>query len=247
MYYLRQRSSTSPRMSKKTVSSFFLLVVLAGLLSAKAKPDPALITLWPNSQTPTLKLTFGKFTQMGAYGGQLTFVSDVVVENLSTKPLTHGSFTVYLLDKNKVRIGNGVLHVSDLEPSQQVKIAFEFQSVGVPASLELIAHNDSSGMPTSVNTISLKVISVPPGAHLKVDDHDAGSTPVMVALKVGVHTLELSKEGYASSKTPVDITSEELSGGSITIELGGISRDTVELRDGTVVLGDVISVSMTSV
>ena len=31
------------------------------------------------------------------------------------------------------------------------------------------------------------------------------------------------------------------------MELGGISRDTVELRDGTVVLGDVVSVSMTSV
>lgn len=31
------------------------------------------------------------------------------------------------------------------------------------------------------------------------------------------------------------------------MELGGLSRDTVELRDGSVVLGDVISVSMTQV
>jgi hypothetical protein len=31
------------------------------------------------------------------------------------------------------------------------------------------------------------------------------------------------------------------------VELGGLSRDTVELRDGSVVLCDVISVSMTQV
>ncbi|PYX39400.1 MAG: hypothetical protein DMG75_00920, partial [Acidobacteria bacterium] len=37
------------------------------------------------------------------------------------------------------------------------------------------------------------------------------------------------------------------SGGSISFELGGLSRDTVELRDGTVLLGDVVSLSMTAV
>jgi hypothetical protein len=31
------------------------------------------------------------------------------------------------------------------------------------------------------------------------------------------------------------------------VELGGLSRDTVELRDGSTVLGDVISMSMTEV
>jgi hypothetical protein len=43
------------------------------------------------------------------------------------------------------------------------------------------------------------------------------------------------------------VTADELPGGSITVELGGLSRDTVELRDGSVVLCDVISVSMTQV
>jgi hypothetical protein len=43
------------------------------------------------------------------------------------------------------------------------------------------------------------------------------------------------------------VTPDELPGGSITVELGGLSRDTVELRDGTMLLGDVISVSLTSV
>jgi hypothetical protein len=45
----------------------------------------------------------------------------------------------------------------------------------------------------------------------------------------------------------VDVAPDELPGGSITIELGGMSRDTVEMRDGTVLLGDVISMSMTDV
>ena len=36
-------------------------------------------------------------------------------------------------------------------------------------------------------------------------------------------------------------------GGSVSFELGGLSKDTVELRDGTVVLGDVLAMSMTSV
>ena len=235
-------------MLKKTVrGKVFPILLLTGMLWAKTKPEPTMVILWPNSQTPTLRLTFGKFAQVGGYAGQISFVSDVLIENLSKKSLTRGSFTVYLLDKNRVRIGDGVLHISDLDPDQQVKIAFQFNSVGIPASLDLVANNDSSGMPTSLKTVSLRVVSVPPGASLKVDGHDSGMTPVMVALKIGVHTLEVSKEGYASSKTPVDITSEDLSGGSVTIELGGISRDTVELRDGTVVLGDVISVSMTSV
>ena len=43
------------------------------------------------------------------------------------------------------------------------------------------------------------------------------------------------------------MTADELPGGSMTIELGGLSRDTVELRDGSVVLCDVVSVSMTQV
>jgi hypothetical protein len=80
-----------------------------------------------------------------------------------------------------------------------------------------------------------------------VDGQDNGTTPVMVRLTVGTHQLELTKEGYAPGDTPLDITPDELPGGSITVELGGISRDSVELRDGTMLLGDVLSMSMTEV
>lgn len=224
-----------------------ILLQVAAAFSSKNKPEPTLIMLWPSAGKPTLKLTFGTFQQLGSYAGQLSFVSNVTVENMSGNSIPRASFTVYLLDKGKVRIGEGILRVSDLGPGEQAKIAFQFNSVGVPANLTLNARNDASGVPSSLKTISVKVISVPPGANLKVDGRDAGVTPVMVNLSVGSHNLEFSKGSYANGSTPVEITQDELPGGSVTIELAGLSRDTVELRDGTVVLGDAISMSLTSV
>ena len=46
----------------------------------------------------------------------------------------------------------------------------------------------------------------------------------MLNLTVGFHNLDFSKEGYAPATTPVDITADELPGGSITFELGGFSK-----------------------
>jgi hypothetical protein len=117
----------------------------------------------------------------------------------------------------------------------------------VPATLNIVARTDSSGLPISLKTIPLKVISVPSGAALRVDGRDEGLTPATVRLTIGTHTLAFSKEGYASGSTPVDIKPDEATGGSITFELGGLSRDNVELRDGHVLQGDVVSLSMTQV
>jgi hypothetical protein len=80
-----------------------------------------------------------------------------------------------------------------------------------------------------------------------VDGQDEGFTPVTVRLPIGSHTLAFSKEGYASGSTPVDVKPDEAPGGSITFELGGLSQDNVELRGGTVLQGDVLSMTMTSV
>jgi hypothetical protein len=139
-----------------------------------------------------------------------------------------------------------LLMVSDLNPQQQVKVRFQFTSVGVPSSLSVSAQKDMLAVP-GAKTIPLRVLSVPTGAKLKVDSQDAGVTPVMVKLTVGSHTLDLTKEGYAPGTTPLEVTPDELPGGSITVELGGLSRDTVELRDGSVLLGDVLSMSLASV
>jgi hypothetical protein len=227
---------------------FVTILFLSAIALAKGKPEPAITTMWPDSSNPTLKLVFGKFIQQAlSYGGQTSFASDVLVENVSAKRIPRASLTVKLFDRNKVRVGESVLNITDLGPSESTKIAFQFFTTGVPTSLSLSAHNDSSGVPTSLRTIPLKIVSVPAGAKLKVDGQDAGTTPRVVDLLVGTHILEFSKEGYAGGSTPVDIGPDESPGGSITFELGGLSLDTVELRDGTSVLGDLMSVSMTSV
>jgi hypothetical protein len=228
---------------------FAILFCLFSLLTATfAKEKSESITiLWPNSAQPTLKVTFARFVELASYNHQLSLQSQVLVENLSAKEIPQASFTVYMLDKNKVRIGNGTLNISDLGPSQQAKILLQMFSVGLPASLDLVARNDSTGVPTSMRTVPLKIISKPPAAMFKVDGKDVGITPATVNLTVGNHILEFSKDGYASGSTPVDIKSDEAPGGSITFELGGLSRDNLQLRDGNVIQGDVISMSMTSV
>jgi hypothetical protein len=121
-------------------------------------------------------------------------VSELTVQNLTDKKIPRASFTVYLMDKDNVRIGDGLLQISDLEAAQSAKMQFQSTSVGIPLHLILSAKKD---MLSDVKTIPLKVISVPPGANLKVDGQAAGITPVMVRLAVGTHSLDRTKEGYA--------------------------------------------------
>jgi len=205
------------------------------------------VMLWPNKEDPTVRLNFGKFLRLGSYGTQSSYASDVMIENMTAKPLPRASFTVYLLDKNRVRIGESVLQVSNLGPRQQAKVAFQFSCVGTPATLSLNARNDPSGAPSSLKTVPIQIMSTPPGASLKIDGENVGVTPKVVRLPVGVHKVEFSKEGFASGSTPLDITGDELPGGSISFEMGGLSRDTIELRDGKILLGDLMAVTSTSV
>jgi hypothetical protein len=223
----------------------FIFIIVA-FVFGREKSETAMTIFWPNTTQPTLKLTFGRFAELASYKGELSLQSQVLIENLSTKTIPQASFTVYVLDKNKVRVGNGNLIISDLAPSEQAKVVLQMFSVGLPASLELAAKTDAMGVPTSMRSVPLKVISVPPGAALKIDGRDGGVTPAIVNLTTGNHILEFSKDGYATGSTPVDIKPDEAPGGSITFELGGLSRDNVQLRDGNVLQGDVISVSMTS-
>ncbi len=183
---------------------------------------------------------------MGSYAGKMTLVSDVTVQNLSAKVMPRASFNVSLLDRNSVRLGNGLLIIEDLNPGQSAKIQFQCTSVGQPAMLNLAARN-SGGMPTSTKAIPITIVSVPPGAMLKVDDQAIGMTPVTVRMPAGTHNLELHKEGYADAKTPLDVSPDEAPGGSITITLGGLASDTIELRDGSILNGDVISMSLEAV
>jgi len=118
-----------------------ILVMASGVCPAKDSP---ITLLWPPDKT-AIKITFGKFQQISVLAGQSTSVCDVVVENLTDKPVPRAYSTVYGNDKNNVRIGEGLLLLSDLNPQRQVKARFQFSSVGIPASLTLSANKGHAG------------------------------------------------------------------------------------------------------
>jgi hypothetical protein len=192
---------------------------------------------WPTADNPTLKFTLAKLQPSGLYNGQSIFVSEVTVQNLSDQLIPKSTFTVFINDKDNVRIGRALLRLPEIPAMQTVKAQTQFSTAGMPTGATLL----------NGRTIPLKVISVPPGASFKVDGQDSGITPRVVDFTVVMHTIDLSKEGYAPASSPLEVTSDEAEGGGITFELGGMSNDTVQLRDGTTLLGDVISLSMTSV
>jgi hypothetical protein len=96
-------------------------------------------------------------------------------------------------------------------------------------------------------TISLTVNSVPQGADVKVDGVEAGRTPKIVQVAPDKHILEFTKEGFSTGHYPLEITPQDVSGGSVSYELGTSAHDTVELRDGSILSGDVESMSTTEV
>ena len=91
--------------------------------------------------------------------------------------------------------------------------------------------------------MSVTVNSIPQGASLRVDGKDVGTTPKIVEVGIGKHILEFSKEGFNSGKFPLEITSRDASGGSVSYELGSAAHDTIELRDGSVLSGDLVSIN----
>ena len=236
--------ATISPMLRARVCLLGLSLIVTSLLFAKE--DPGIVMLWPGQDSPTLKLTFGRFRSVAAYEGKLTLVSDVVIENLSSKVMPQASFSVFLLDKDRVRIGNGLLVVNDLNAGESVKVLFQCDSVGAPVTLSIGAKN-SGGVPTSLKTIPLQVISVPAGANLKVDGKEQGLTPTTVSLSVGNHNLELQKDGYGLTATPVDVAPDDLPNGSIKITLAGLANDIVNLRDGSSLSGDVMSMDLDSI
>ena len=95
--------------------------------------------------------------------------------------------------------------------------------------------------------ISVTVNSVPQGAEVKIDGAPAGTTPKIVQVTPGKHVLSFSKEGFNSGTFPLETTPDDVSGGSVSYELGTSAHDTLELRDGSVLSGDVQSMSATEV
>ena len=214
------------------VPLFFVTIAVSSL---SAKDVPFQILTWPESGQPVLRFTFSRFKEIGGMGKERTYLTDTTAENLSDKMIGGANFSLYVFDKNKARIGEGYITLSNVSGGQTVKFQITLAASGNPASLAL-----STSTP---RTVSTTVNSVPQGALLRVDGKEVGTTPKIVEVSIGKHVLEFSKEGFNSGKFPLEITSRDASGGSVSYELGSAAHDTVELRDGSVLSGDLVSVS----
>jgi PEGA domain len=101
-------------------------------------------------------------------------------------------------DKNKVRIADGWITLDNLTPGQAVKFQTTVHALGTPASVELAANSVPAELQPLAppKKVSITVNSVPQGATLSVDGTEAGTTPKLVQLVVGKHSLAFTKEGF---------------------------------------------------
>ncbi len=220
-------------------------MVLLTAAAVCAKDPPQQVIVWPEQGTSVLRFTFSKFKQVGSLGNERTYMTETTAENLWTKKISEANFTLYLFDKNKVRIGSANINVSNVAPGETVKFQTTIASSGPPASLSVAAVNVPAelGPIVPAKKISITVNTLPQGATAKLDGQDVGTTPKLVQVAVGKHVLEFQKEGFNNGKFPFEIGPDDASGGSVSFELGTSAHDTIELRDGSVLTGDLVSVS----
>ncbi len=89
--------------------------------------------------------------------GQGIFVSDVTAQNVMDQSMPRSVFTVFISNRDGVRIGRARLQLPEIPPYRTQKAQLQFSAAGVPAGVTLVAGK----------TIPLKVISIPDGANLK--------------------------------------------------------------------------------
>jgi len=226
-----------------------LLSCLLLSLTIGAKEPPAQVIVWPASGSPVLRFTFGRFKELGTVGNLRNYVIDTSAENLWGKKISDAVFFLYLFDKNKARIGEGWITVSNVGAGQSVKFQTTVSALGAPTSMEVVARSLPAELQSlaPAKVISITVNSIPQGAIIKLDGNEAGTTPKLVRVPPGKHVLEFAKEGFNGGKFPLEVGPDDVSGGSISYELGSSVHDTVELRDGSVLNGDLESVSATEV
>ena len=229
-------------MSKRLAPFLFTILVIC---SAAGKDAPTQVINWPSAGAPVVRVTLGKFKEISATGGQHNYLIETTADNLWNKKISHLGFNLYLFDKNKVRIGDGWITIENVPPGQTVKFQTTVHALGTPTSVELAVNS----VPTELQPlappkkVSMTVNSVPQGAVLSVDGVEAGTTPKLVQLTLGKHSLGFVKEGFNTGAFPLEIGPDDVSGGSVSYELGTSAHDTVELRDGTVVSCDLVAVS----
>ena len=229
--------------------SWFILLALALIGPARGKEPAPQVLVWPPSGQPVVRFSLSKLKDAGSSGKQHNYRIDVTAENLWGKRIENAEFSLYLFDKDKTRIGEGWISIKDVGPGEVVKFQMGASASGIPASMavapQLLPSELQSYLPPK--TISVTVNSVPQGALLKVDGAEAGITPKIVRVTPGKHMFEFAKEGFSPGHFPFEVSADDASGGSVSYELGSSAHDTVELRDGSILSGDVESMSASEV
>ena len=231
------------RQDKREMRKPIWIIPVLLLWSASVLAADTVLT-WPtNGKDTMLRFTLGKLRQINSVSAQSDYLGEALAENLSTKAIPSASFYLYLLDKNGKRVGEGYLEVTNLAPGQKAKIPVTAHALGSFASMELQPQHLPSDEPMK---IKMSITTIPPGASLKLDSQESGVTPQVLPIAPGKHVLEFSKEGYVTESTAVEIADNALPG-SVELELNPLTVDTVALRDGTVLLGKLVSVTGTAV
>jgi hypothetical protein len=179
-----------------------------------------------------------------------SYAVDVTATNLWKKAIPDASFDAYFFSKDNVRVGTGLISLSNMGVGETVKFTMPFGVTGAqPVTLKIVAIQvpKELGPTVPARKIRTTVYSVPAGARLRVDGEEAGTTPKQVELAVGKHTLQFSLEGYHIGTFALEVGPDDVSGGTVSFELGALAHDTVELWDGTTLTGDVESMSATDV
>jgi len=217
-----------------------LLLLLVAITSFAADT----VLTWPaTGKDAILRFTVGKLRQISSNSGQGDYLGEALAENLSTKPIPSASFYLYLLDKSGKRVGEGYLEVSNLGAGQRAKIPVSVHAMGSYSTMELQPQHLPSDEPFKVK---MNIVSTPSGASFKLDSQPSGVTPQVLPIAPGKHVLEFTKEGYATASTPVEVA-PNAPAGSVEIDLNPLAVDTVVLRDGSTMVGDVTSMSATAV
>src|SRR5215831_17314852 len=106
-------------MIRNSVLRILFALILGGTVCAKDQPSQ--VINWPESGTPAIRFTLGKFKEVGSANGQRNYSIDTTAENLSAKTISSGFFSLYLFDKNKVRIGDGWITLNNVGAGEAVK------------------------------------------------------------------------------------------------------------------------------
>lgn len=217
-----------------------LLLFSAGLLvsvSGFAKEKPLQVIDFPETGNPVLRFTFGKFKSLPSMGNLHGYVMDTTAQNLSARVIASERFLIYLFDKNNVRVGEDAIAVSNVGPGETVKFETTVSTSGQPVSITL------REVAPSARAVSLTVNSAPQGAVLSLDGKQLGVTPRLISVGPGHHILSFSKEGFNKGTLPLDISPNDVSGGAVNFDLGTAAHDSIELRDGSILTADLVSIS----